>query len=771
MKRYLRGKWIPVLCCLFLAGGAYAQPRQVLPSDLEGKKVMVRIYRDWRKDPALYNLVSSEIRDSQFAIRSGNMSQTAILAIMADDQASPEIAKVFEGVHWIKAIESKDGLKIYATGRISLVGFPGRSVKETGCLIMDARGEPIENAAATLTYFAGEDEAAPRIVIQDLKTGPGGKFCFSECDGLFQNMLCRIEHPGYGIVEMRGSTMSFVMNKRFHLPLVRTDTPAAERALRGVVTTPEGQPCAGVAIACSAVQTPGGGGINASNQSAQVITGSDGRFRLYVPYADTRKEMGDLIPPGSYYQIRVSAPGKSVFLPHSERIRNDGEARITLVRGTHYHAFRFVDNAGATIDPIPQGYEPFSLILRLPDGKRTVVFEKDFIRTGGQIPLGKLELNQYGNNAWKFQPMEITAASPPELIFVADARKTYTGRVAHAVTGQGLPGILVFAQDNNSAVNIADISPEQWHALHALPPAPSQEEPVLQSLKEMLGLRYAARTGPDGAFRIDPSPTANYYGFIAVEENFLAYSCQTGGLKPDEKGNVRIPNIPLFPAARMLVKITGTSEGDLNPSFRPLWILDKETTAPAWTANLTYRPHVPWEGCVNASWLAAGERKGFLMPACVKYQILFEASGENSRSIRFDRVFQPRQGETIDLGEVSAEIGWAALVRVAGPDGAPLEGIPVRRGAKHSDGIMSYRVAHNTDKNGVAQFYVEPGTEGVFAVNDFEEKSRNRLTAEVPYSIPPNPTEIPVFTIRLTQEQVDALLGKASGPAVATPSL
>jgi len=159
------------------------------------------------------------------------------------------------------------------------------------------------------------------------------------------------------------------------------------------------------------------------------------------------------------------------------------------------------------------------------------------------------------------------------------------------------------------------------------------------------------------------------------------------------------------------------------------------------------------------------------MPACVKYQILFEASGENSRSIRFDRVFQPRQGETIDLGEVSAEIGWAALVRVAGPDGAPLEGIPVRRGAKHSDGIMSYRVAHNTDKNGVAQFYVEPGTEGVFAVNDFEEKSRNRLTAEVPYSIPPNPTEIPVFTIRLTQEQVDALLGKASGPAVATPSL
>ncbi|MCX6347906.1 MAG: hypothetical protein NTV79_00175, partial [Candidatus Aureabacteria bacterium] len=437
------------------------------------------------------------------------------------------------------------------------------------------------------------------------------------------------------------------------------------------------------------------------------------------------------------------------------------------VRGTHYHAFRFVDNAGATIDPIPQGYEPFRLILRLPDGKRTVVFEKEFIRTGGQIPLGTLELNQYGNNAWKFQPMEITAASPPELTFVGDTRKTYAGRVVHGITGQGLPGILVFAQDNNSAVNIADISPEQWRALHALPPAPSQEEPVLQSLKEMLGLRYAARTGPDGAFRIDSSPDTECYGVIAIEEDFLGFSCHMGGLKPDEQGNVRIPDMFLFPAAKMLVKITGADKGDLNPSFRPMWILDKETSAPTWTADLAYRPHLPWQGYVNATWLAAGERKAFPMPAGVKYQILFEASGENFRSIRFNRVFQPRQDETIDLGEVTAEVGWAALARVVGPDGAPLEGIPVRRGAISSDGIMSYRVPHNTDKNGVSQFYVEPGTEGVFSVHDF---AKLHLRSEVPYQIPPNPTEIPVFTIRLTQEQVDALLGKASGSAVATPS-
>ena len=766
MRHHPMVKGILAFMCLALTGGILAGPAAM--EALEGKKVMVRVYRDWRKDPAIYKLVPAEIHSFQFTIRPADMAPSAILAVWGADQVSTETAKALEGALWIKTLESKDGTLVDPAGMFSFPGSDERRTRENGeRFIMDARGEPIENAAATLTYFAGEDEAAPRIVIQDLKTGPGGKFCFSECDGLFQNMLCRIEHSDYGIVEMRGSTMSFVMNKRFLLPLVRADTPAAERALRGVVTTPEGQPCAGVAIACSAVQTPGGGGINASNQSAQVITGSDGRFRLYVPYADTRKEMGDLIPPGSYYQIRVSAPGKSVFLPHSERIRNDGEARITLVRGTHYHAFRFVDNAGATIDPTHQGRDTFCMTLYLPDKKRTVVFEKEFIRTGGQIPLGTLELNQYGNNAWKFQPMEITETSPPELILVADARKTYAGRVAHGVTGQGLPGILVFAQDNNSDINVEDITQERWRALHALPPAPSQEEPVLQSLKEMLGLRYAARTGPDGAFRIDPSPTANYYGFIAVEENFLAYSCQTGGLKPDEKGNVRIPDMFLFPAAKMLVKITGADKGDLNPSFRPMWILDKETSAPAWTADLAYRPHLPWQGYVNATWLAAGERKAFPMPAGVKYQILFEASGENFRSIRFNRVFQPRQGETIDLGEVTAEVGWAALARVVGPDGAPLEGIPVRRGAISSDGIMSYRVPHNTDKNGVSQFYVEPGTEGVFSVHDF---AKLHLRSEVPYQIPPNPTEIPVFTIRLTQEQVDALLGKASGSAVATPS-
>lgn len=756
-------KVILAFMCLSLTGGILAEPPAM--AALEGKKLMVRVYRDWRKDPAIYKLVPAEIHSFQLTTRPADMAPSAILAVWGADQVSPEITKALEGVLWIRKIESKDGAKVDPAGMFSFPGSAERRTRENGeRFIMDARGEPIENATVTLTYSAGDDEGAPRIVLKDLKTGLVGKTCLPQSHGEFRSMVCRIQHPNYGIAEIR-RRIYWEPGTKLHLPLIQDGIPAAERALRGVVVTPEGQPLAGVAIACGSVRTLGEGLINASNESAQVITGNDGRFRLYIPYADTRKEFGDLIPPKSRYHINVSVPGKPEFLSHSEAVYNDSEARITLVRGTHYHTFQFVDGADATIDPIPQGYEPFCLTLRLPDGKRMVAFERDFIRTGGRIPLGKLEVSQHDKTAWKFQPMEITAASPQDLVFVAETSKTYTGRVVHGVTGLGMPGVLVFAYNRSTDTNIADLTPEQWRALHGLPPAPALEEPALQVLKGMYGLNYAVRTGPDGVFRLAPPPAMHYYGFMAIEESYLGYLRRTDDLKPDEQGNVPIPDIPLFPAARMLVKIRGNNK-DHYISYWPRWILDKEN-APAWTANLLQQDKSgPWGWCETGH-LKTGEREVFLMPAGVKYQI-------DLCGVRFDRVFEPQQGETIDLGEVSPKDkeAWAALVRVVGPDGAPLEGIPVRRGSKGPAGkIQIYSESHNADGNGVVQFYVEPGTEGAFSVIDFPGESYARLKAEVPYRIPPNPTEIPVFTIRLTQEQVDALLGKASGPAVATPSL
>ena len=142
MRRHRWVKWIPILCCLFLLGGALGQPtagpasqpgqnsirstmddiRSTMDNKgrdrvgfdafgeqdpsvkaLEGKKLMVRVYNDWRQDPSVYKLVPAEIHNLQFTVRPADMAPSAILAVWGADQVSPELTTALEGVLWIKA--------------------------------------------------------------------------------------------------------------------------------------------------------------------------------------------------------------------------------------------------------------------------------------------------------------------------------------------------------------------------------------------------------------------------------------------------------------------------------------------------------------------------------------------------------------------------------------------------------------------------------------------------------------------------------------------
>jgi hypothetical protein len=190
----------------------------------------------------------------------------------------------------------------------------------------------------------------------------------------------------------------------------------------------------------------------------------------------------------------------------------------------------------------------------------------------------------------------------------------------------------------------------------------------------------------------------------------------------------------------------------VHSSFLPKWIVDP-ATKPPWTERLIEHGHAPWGWCEYATWLKVNRDELFLMPAGLRYRVQLRAPySDELCDVKIDRDFEPRQGEFIDLGERKVEMGWGVLVRVVGPSGEPLEGIPVRRGQRNPQGGFSaFSVAHNTDATGIAQFYVQPGSKGAFAVSDFHSSDeRKTLRTEIPFAIP-------VFTIRLNDKAIQAL--------------
>jgi hypothetical protein len=307
---------------------------------------------------------------------------------------------------------------------------------------------------------------------------------------------------------------------------------------------------------------------------------------------------------------------------------------------------------------------------------------------------------------------------------------------------------------------VADLTAEQWKALHALPPAPPVADPALEPLKKAYGLTYAVRTGPDGTFRLEPEPEMKYYSWMAIEENFMGYQRRTNDLKPDKQGTVRIPDIPLFPAVRMRVRLVlDNADGIVHSSFSPKWILDP-AAKPAWAKQLIQHGRGRWGSCEYATWLKVNQDELFLMPAGLRYRVqLYAPYSDELCDVKIDRDFEPRQGEFIDLGEQLVARGWGVLVRVLGPSGEPLEGIPVRRGERREGGgFAAFSVAHNTDATGVAQFYVQPGSKGAFAVSDYHSsEERKTLRTEVPFEIPVEPTDVQVFTIQLNEKAIAAL--------------
>lgn len=631
--------------------------------------------------------------------------------------------------------------------------------------VLDALGAPIPLAKMSLQFLKnpGPDvpfnapEGEPIVSLADA----AGRVAVpeSEMDGSFRRAIVTIEHPQYG----RARCEVFLdrdPNKTIQLPLVRRGSEAHQRALSGQVVDEAGKPVAGAVVSCDNVRTPGEGLIDGDHPRGEVLANAEGRFTIYPP--DNRRDRGDgpvrgeLIPTNSRFALRTAVPGDDSYFPLAGSYRNTELARLKLRRATRQFRFRFESAAGGMIEDAELLRHIRIQADEIKNGERMFIpLAESAAAQGAKLPTGTYIAELFTNKSHvQYQPVVVTAESPEELVFRLPDVITYRGRVVQGVTGEPMPGAFLMGWNSTSRNNLALLTAEEWQSLRDLPPDAPLDAAPMKRLKELYGVQALVRTDAEGRFEIRRRADQEFYGLLAFAEDHVPFKVPVGALKPDGKQRIETGECPLYPAAKVLVRPSFAGE---RLSVSPHWLFE-EGGQPEWferfhEASKDYRREFEY-----VHWLTLNEVQPVYVPADVKLKLQLECPYDDKWApATVKETLQLKAGTTHDAGDLSFAEGMKCAARVVDKDGKPVEGMPVRR---MYVGTNAWSVAHNTDKEGLAHFYVHPNSRGHFRACDLRggmAKERSNLIVEFAVEDKP-PSEPP--TIMVTDEQIRAVRGE-----------
>ncbi len=619
-------------------------------------------------------------------------------------------------------------------------------------VVVDALGQPI--ADATITVVFGEAKRRPTI----FKTNIFGGISLPAEAGRRGSRM-RFYHPEFGLAEgsvpwSRSTTPdASPVAVEFRVPMVREGTEARSRALKGVVVGPDDKPVAGARIDCTVVRTPGEGLIQYNNNLPEILTDSQGRFAIYVPDPDPRNERGKLIPPKSRYSVGVKAKASGLF-PYSGQHYNTREAAIRLRRPERFHRFEFEAVGGgrltgSQLQHVCVTYHP------LKGGGGSVALGAGYVKEGGKLLPGHYVATRNPGET-RYQPIKVAKDSPETLLFRLPPPVTYRGRVVDGATGEPLAGAFVFGFSGHmSHHSLAQLTDEDWKQLEAMPANPSLDVAGVKCLKKHYGVEAITRADDQGRYDLVQPADGKFYGLVACARDRVPYTQRTYKLAPNDKLIAPVPELPLFPAAKVIVKPIIQGRASVSPKWR-----FAAGNQPDWLARLKASSRVGRAaGHVEyVHWLRLNEAQPVFVPANVELKLHFETPyDEQLCTGKCDKVIRLAAGKSMDIGEVTFAKALHVTVQVVDQAGKGVEGAAVRRVYDHNN---TWSVSHNTDEKGLAQFFVERNSKGRFGISDLLPGSA-RNAADAPLAKFEVSDEAPVKTliIRLTPAQLKALLG------------
>jgi hypothetical protein len=659
----------------------------------------------------------------------------------------------------------------------------------------------IDGSAKAIAFGTGEvykrgpkpedDELGARFVLDEQ-----GKTRWRYTTTKSRKYYVRLRHPYYG-----EWTYDIPLNKEeytWRLPVVRLGTVEYERSIRGRMVNDANEPVSGVLIRVERVYPQGGDVVYATGS---VRSDEQGYFHLYpLMWPESAAKVGNLVPVRSCYEAWIEPPRETGLACGTVCIPNDGRYAITIARG-QFHTFAFEDGQERLTEE--NDVSAFRLYVDQPDRPTLTYLHRQF-KNGLVLPPGTYSIADWGQK-YEFDPLEVTEDSPEELVFSTKFKRSdvmrYEGSVVHGITGDSIEGAFVVAVSNGGTLGLSpdlpEFTPEDWEKLYMLPSrfsvnkdvaarmalqissrkgaiAPGEDnvalvvEEAIQPVHKLWGVIKGVRTGADGRFTLELDRSEKFHSLVFFEQGYLGIRRMQYSLTNDGDGEVQTGAVPLFPAAKVTVKVNVVGGRE---RVIPQWIIDPND-CPEWVRQRD--PEVDYEGRSDKDsrqieqsgspdfrdepkrvrtlmdfdygrWgdftyshdITPGRKTAVQVPAGVKLKLQIRSLMDSEHEWAphtYPQVILLEQDQTLDLGDCEIRESIYVYVSIVDEQGNPVEGIPVDDpidGPPEQHPWDPWKGRHNTDANGWVRFNVYPGMKGRFTITCEKHKLQESLAFDI----------------------------------------
>lgn len=623
-------------------------------------------------------------------------------------------------------------------------------------IVTDATGHFIPRAKVILKLVGSKDDKPPVDETITVYTDDSGRFTLPVFRVRNYNMTAQLNHLQFDCGQCRVDWLAG--NLRF--PVVRRDSDLYSRAVKGVVNGKDGKPVVGATIQCSHVRTPGEGLIDQAYPCGCAVTDLEGRFTYYFPTGqkngEHKRERGEQIPVNSRYALSIAVPGDQTFFPVTGMYANIEPVRITLPHAERFHRFYFEAPGGGLLETREQFANARVQYESGQTGQiRLAPLNPEVAWKGRKLIPGTYRATAFvGGKALDYRPLIVKVDSPEDLYFQLQPAVVYEGRVVDGVTGAPVPEAFLMGWSSTSRNNLALLTDDDWEMLQDTPSRPAPDHPAMVKLREFYGVQELVRTDEEGRFEITQRPEQEFYGLMAFGKNFVPFKKRLYSIEKNRSNIVDVGEFPLFPSAKVLVRPVCSGK---RLSVMPQW-LPIDEGQPDWIDRF----HDACDGSKQefeyVHWLRLNELQPVFVPADVRLRLRFQCRYDDQWSPHTcETLIQLKAGETQLIGDIDFTPSLSAIVRVMDKTGRPVEGIPVRR-MHHEE--RGWSVAHNTDKDGRAFFYVYPDSTGQFGILDIHGARDGKMPANLfaDFKVGRDSPKAE-FQITLTDGQIRRLLG------------
>ena len=562
------------------------------------------------------------------------------------------------------------------------------------------------------------------------------------------NAVARFCHPSYGCCKTAINIPDDA--REFVVPLVKRDSGAMDRALRGVLLDPDGRPIANQQIRISGLHSSANLPIVSPLPSTWMLTDEKGRFAYYPPIKSEARALRQLIPANCTFDVHITPDDASLFA-YFGKPSNLTEVTIKLQRPTKFHKFKFEKPGGGVYaDETKADREKLAampLIYQRDRSGDELVLDKKYVLEGGKLPPGSFRV--VSNSPLTFLPLVVNDDSPEELIFRVPSTLTLAGKVVDGISGKPLVGALVLTYGSIGELTVADLTVDDWKALREFPLRQMAQHAIMLTLTKIYRPYSISRTNDKGEYRIEVHPDQPVYALVALAENYLPLQERWKATAIDGQQHGEVTDLPLFPAATVQVKLARPGRGSMLPSWnleadgQPEWL-------PKFRAAEEANRHIEREHLIFLNRV-----RRFYVPAEVNLKVEFQAPyGQDLATVRVPTAMTLKPGELRDLGEIAVRQAPKLTVQVVDAKGAPIKNADVRR--VYQDGAAD--VPHSTDDKGETTFFVQPQSSGRFVVDvPTSSGSSDAPNLSAAFEIGEDAAPREPYKITLSDAQVQAL--------------